>query len=64
VGYGDIYPKEKEAKIFTIIFVFVGIGMISSALGIVGGYVMDQVPQNGTHDTSHAPNRNPNRNPI
>ncbi len=30
VGYGDFYPKTDAGKIFTIFYIFVGLGLISS----------------------------------
>jgi len=42
VGYGDLGPKTKGAKLFTCLFVLVGIGLIGAALGIVGGYILDK----------------------
>ena len=41
MGYGDLYPKDDKGKLFVCLFVFLGIGFISSALGIVGGFIMD-----------------------
>jgi len=29
VGYGDFYPKTDAGKIFTIFYIFVGLGLIS-----------------------------------
>lgn len=29
VGYGDFYPKTDAGKIFTIFYIFVGIGLLS-----------------------------------
>jgi len=42
VGYGDVLPKTDFAKIFCCFYVVIGIGIIGSALGIVGGYIMDK----------------------
>ena len=35
VGYGDVYPVTIGGKIFTAFMLFIGLGVISSATGIV-----------------------------
>jgi voltage-gated potassium channel Kch len=42
VGYGDMGPVTVEGRIFTSFFVLGGVGIIGVALGIVGGYVIEQ----------------------
>jgi len=42
VGYGDMGPVTVEGRIFTSIYVMGGVGIIGVAVGIVGGYVMEQ----------------------
>lgn len=36
VGYGDFYPKTDAGKIFTIFYIFVGLGLISSFIILLG----------------------------
>lgn len=36
VGYGDFYPKTDAGKIFTIFYIFVGLGLISSFVILLG----------------------------
>ena len=45
VGYGDFSPATDEGKAVSCVFVFVGIGLIASALGIVAGWVMDKMEE-------------------
>merc|ERR1719453_724636 len=42
VGYGDLLPTTDGSKIFIMFFVFIGIGLVGAALGVVGTWVMDQ----------------------
>ena len=36
VGYGDFYPKTDTGKIFTMIYIFVGIGVLSGFIILLG----------------------------
>lgn len=36
VGYGDFYPKTDAGKIFTIFYIFVGIGLLSGFVILLG----------------------------
>ncbi len=36
VGYGDFYPKTDGGKIFTIFYILVGLGLISSFIILLG----------------------------
>lgn len=36
VGYGDFYPKTDAGKIFTMIYIFVGIGLLSGFIILLG----------------------------
>lgn len=42
VGYGDLLPSTNAEKIITIFFVFIGVGLIGAALGIVASTVLDK----------------------
>lgn len=39
---GDLIPTTPGSKLFTCLFVFIGIGMVGAALALVGGYLLDQ----------------------
>eukprot|EP00854_Cymbomonas_tetramitiformis_P006307 gene6307-7559_t len=41
-GYGDLTPTDNWSKLFTCLFAFLGIGIITSSLGIIGGYLLDE----------------------
>jgi voltage-gated potassium channel len=36
VGYGDFYPKTDAGKLFTIFYIFVGIGLLSGFIILLG----------------------------
>lgn len=42
VGYGDMGPVTVAGRVFTSFYVMAGVGIIGVAVGIVGGYVMEQ----------------------
>mmetsp|Transcript_26716 Transcript_26716/g.50525 ORF Transcript_26716/g.50525 Transcript_26716/m.50525 type:complete len:657 (+) Transcript_26716:400-2370(+) len=41
-GYGDLHPTNNVSKLFTCMFAFCGIGVITSALGLIGGYLFEE----------------------
>lgn len=44
VGYGDLAPATSLGKIFTIIYVFAGVGVFLSLINIVGRHTEKQNP--------------------
>ena len=36
VGYGDFYPKTDAGKIFTMLYIFIGIGLLSGFIILLG----------------------------
>ena len=44
VGYGDITPITDVGKIFTIIYIFTGIGIILSFVSSVASHARQQMP--------------------
>ncbi len=40
VGYGDIAPQTTAGKVFTIAYLFIGIGIVVAFAGEVAGHVM------------------------
>lgn len=42
VGYGDLMPSHDSSKWFSCFFVIFGVGLVGGALGILGGYLLDQ----------------------
>ena len=41
VGYGDITPKTDAGKIFTIVFVFAGVGIALYSLSLLAGHFVE-----------------------
>jgi voltage-gated potassium channel Kch len=42
VGYGDFTPKTDLGKIFTIIYIFVGLGILVGFITPIGEYIVDR----------------------
>lgn len=36
VGYGDIHPTTDEARVFTAIYILIGVGIVITALTLIG----------------------------
>lgn len=41
VGYGDITPKTDIGKIFTIVYVFVGVGIVLYGLSVIAAHFVE-----------------------
>ncbi len=41
VGYGDLAPSRAPTKVFTIVYVLLGLGILVSFLSIVAGHAVD-----------------------
>lgn len=46
VGYGDITPKTDLGKIFTIIYIFLGLGILVGFVTSIGELIVDQRLEN------------------
>jgi hypothetical protein len=46
IGYGDFSPTIPLTKIFTTIYVFIGLGIIAGLIGLVGEAVIEDANQN------------------
>lgn len=42
VGYGDFTPKTNIGKIFTIIYIFIGLGVLIGFITPIGEYIVDR----------------------
>jgi len=42
VGYGDFTPKTNIGKIFTIIYIFIGLGILIGFITPIGEYIVDR----------------------
>lgn len=52
VGFGDFYPVTMGGRLMAVVLMFVGIGLVGSVTGSVGGWVMTRVRQDDK--TQHA----------
>ena len=41
VGYGNMYPTNDASKIFTIVFLFIGIGVLLGFINFVAGHAIE-----------------------
>jgi len=41
VGYGDLAPTSAPTKVFTIVYVLLGLGILVSFLSVVAGHAVD-----------------------
>jgi voltage-gated potassium channel len=42
VGYGDFAPKTDLGKIFTVIYIFIGLGILLGFVNPIGEYIVDR----------------------
>lgn len=42
VGYGDFTPKTDIGKIFTVIYIFIGLGILVGFITPIGEYIVDR----------------------
>ncbi len=42
VGYGDFAPKTDLGKIFTVIYIFTGLGILLAFVNPIGEYIVDR----------------------
>ncbi len=42
VGYGDLYPTTAASKVFTILYIFIGLGIILAFLNAVGRRALER----------------------
>lgn len=43
VGYGDVYPVTTEGRLVSLVLMFLGIGLISFAIGTMTSWVVEQL---------------------
>ncbi|HEX5140364.1 MAG TPA: potassium channel family protein [Dehalococcoidia bacterium] len=49
IGYGDFAPTTELSRVFTIFYVFIGIGLIASFITLVASYRGDEVHERERH---------------
>jgi uncharacterized membrane protein YbhN (UPF0104 family) len=42
IGYGDFTPKTDAGKLFTIVYIIIGLGILSGFLAVVGETILKQ----------------------
>jgi uncharacterized membrane protein len=42
VGYGDLAPKTDLGKIFTVVYIFTGLGILLGFVNPIGEYIIDK----------------------
>lgn len=42
VGFGDLYPTQDISKIFTVAYIFFGVGIIFYSLGVFGRHYIEE----------------------
>jgi hypothetical protein len=47
IGFGDFVPTTELSRIFTIVYVFIGIGLIASFITLVASYRSDETLDRG-----------------
>jgi voltage-gated potassium channel Kch len=47
IGYGDFSPTLPLTKLFTTIYVFIGLGIIAGLIGLVGEAIIEDANQRG-----------------
>ncbi len=47
VGYGDLSPQTPAGKLFTIVYIFVGLGLLAAFIGYVAQQARENVQESG-----------------
>jgi len=47
IGYGDLTPKTAIGKLFTIVYIFVGLGLLAAFISYVAQQARENVQENG-----------------
>lgn len=44
VGYGDLYPKTDIGKLFTVVYIMIGVGLLLGFLGHLASHTKENDP--------------------
>jgi hypothetical protein len=59
IGYGDFTPKTDGGKLFTIVYILIGLGILSGFIAVVGEAVLKERPllvkRSAAKDTQDVP---------
>ena len=47
IGYGDLTPKTAMGKLFTVVYIFVGLGLLAAFISYVAQQARENVQENG-----------------
>lgn len=47
VGYGDLSPQTPVGKLFTVVYIFVGLGLLAAFIGYVAQHARENVQEGG-----------------
>ncbi len=47
IGYGDLTPKTPMGKLFTVVYIFVGLGLLAAFISYVAQQARENVQENG-----------------
>ena len=47
IGYGDLTPKTAIGKLFTVVYIFVGLGLLAAFISYVAQQARENVQENG-----------------
>jgi voltage-gated potassium channel len=68
IGYGDLVPVTQLGKLFTMLYVIAGLGVISAFIGAITRVSVERAQhsprqhlfrRHGDHDSSHSPETSP-----
>jgi len=59
VGYGDFSPKTDLGKIFTIVYIFVGLGLLAGFINVLGQHITQRTTKPSTNTPSSDSDQSP-----
>ncbi len=68
IGYGDLAPVTRLGRLFTMVYIIAGLGVLSAFIGAITRVSVERAQQSprqhifrrhGDHDSSHSPETSP-----